>query len=300
MSAAPTRMDEVLGRYAPLIAAGIERALPSVAGSLGRLHEAMRYSVLAGGKRLRPTLCLASCEAVGGDPARACNAAIALELVHTYSLIHDDLPCMDDDDLRRGRPTNHKVFGEAMAVLAGDGLLTRAFEVLAGDEDGVPAPVRVRMVETLALGAGSRGMVGGQALDLAAEGATDVDLPTLQYIHTHKTGALFSASCRLGALAGGGEEEAVALLGKFGEKIGLAFQIVDDLLDETGRTEELGKATRKDRSRGKATYPRLLGEDESRRRVAELGRVALEITERFGEPGKFLGTIARFVMERNH
>jgi geranylgeranyl diphosphate synthase type II len=300
VSAASTRIEEVLGHYAPLIAAGLERAVPPVEGSLGKLHEAMRYSVLAGGKRLRPTLCLASCEAVGGDPAHACNAAVALELVHTYSLIHDDLPCMDDDDLRRGKATNHKVYGEAMAVLAGDGLLTRAFEVIAAELAGVSAPARARMVEILAAGAGPRGMVGGQALDLEAEGSPDVDLPTLQYIHTHKTGALFSASCRLGALAGGAGEEEVSLLGKFGEKIGLAFQIVDDLLDETGRPEELGKATGKDRGRGKATYPRLLGYDESRRRVAELGRVALEITERFGEPGKSLGTIARFVMERDH
>jgi geranylgeranyl diphosphate synthase type II len=256
--------EPLLQRYAPLIQSAIERVLPVPSGPLERLHEAMRYSVLAGGKRIRSALCLASCEAVGGNAETAADPAAAIELVHTYSLIHDDLPCMDDDELRRGRPTNHRVYGEGVAVLAGDGLLTLAFEVLAEST-------------------GPIGMVGGQALDVGSEGIDDVDLPTLQYIHTRKTGALFSGSCRIGGIAGGAGERETTMLGKFGEKVGLAFQIVDG----------------KDRPRGKVTYPRILGVEESKRRVHELGRVAGEIAEEFAEAGRPLGAIARFIVERS-
>jgi geranylgeranyl diphosphate synthase type II len=288
----------VLARFAPTITQTLERALPEAAGPSAKLFEAMRYSALAGGKRVRPALCLASCEAVGGDAARAASAAVALELVHTYSLIHDDLPAMDDDDLRRGRPTNHKVYGEAIAILAGDGLLTLAFELIAEEIDGVEAPARLEMVRVLAGAAGCRGMVGGQAVDLVSEGA-DVDLPTLQFIHTRKTGSLFGGACRIGALAGGAGPRETTLLGKFGEKLGLAFQIVDDLLDETGKAETMGKASGKDRARGKVTYPRILGLEESRRRVEELGRTAGDIAQEFGERGRALGALARFVVERS-
>ena len=290
--------EEAIARYLPVVTRALARAVPSVSGSLETVHEAMRYSLTAGGKRLRPALCLASCEAVGGDPERAAGPAAALELVHTYSLIHDDLPCMDDDDLRRGRPTNHKVYGEAMAVLAGDGLLTRAFGLLAEDSSH-PEAARLEMIRTLAVAAGSLGMVGGQALDLAAEGSEDVDLPTLQYIHTHKTGALFGASCRLGGLAGGASEDELGHLMKYGEKIGLAFQIVDDLLDATGRTEDLGKASGKDLARGKATYPGLLGLEESRSRVEELAAQATEIAKGFGNRAESLAQLARFVVDRS-
>ena len=291
-------VEEVLARYVPPVERGLETAVPELGGQLGPLHEAMRYSLLAGGKRLRPALCLASCEAVGGDPERAIAPAVALELIHTYSLIHDDLPCMDDDDLRRGRPTSHRVYGEAMAVLAGDGLLTRAFGVLL-EEEGLGGEARVEMGKILATAAGSQGMVGGQALDLAAEGSEDVDIPTLQYIHTHKTGALFSAACRLGAIAGGAAEDVVSNLGKFGLKIGLAFQVVDDLLDETQGSEELGKKSGKDRARGKATYPRLLGHSESRRRVEELSEEARTIARSFGERGESLDHLSRFLVSRS-
>jgi geranylgeranyl diphosphate synthase type II len=286
---------ELLSRAAALVEPALAEAVGPLEGALGRLHDSMRYSLLAGGKRLRPALCLASCEAGGGEAARALPAAVALELVHTYSLVHDDLPCMDDDDLRRGRPTNHVVYGEALAVLAGDGLLTRAFGVLA--EADLPAEARGRMVADLAAAAGSRGMVGGQALDLAAEGE-EVDLPVLQYIHTHKTGALFSASCRLGGLSAGVAEPELERLARFGERLGLAFQIVDDLLDETATAEALGKATGKDRKRGKATYPRLMGLAESRRRVEDLAREAGALAESFGGPGEGLAGLARFVVER--
>ncbi len=291
-------VGEVLDRTSAIVRTGLEAAVPEVGGALATLHEAMRYSLFAGGKRLRPALCIASCEAVGGCADDAVGAAVALELLHTYSLVHDDLPCMDDDDLRRGRPTNHKVYGEAMAVLAGDGLLTRAFGVLA--ESPLPPEAKVEATRLLAEAGGALGMVGGQALDLAAEGSEVVDLPTLQYIHTHKTGALIGAACRLGGLAGGGLPAQVADLGRFGEKLGLAFQIVDDLLDETAETEELGKASHKDRARGKATYPRLLGLAESRERVVQLGEEAAGIAAGFGEAGRSLGLLARFVVERSH
>lgn len=287
-------------RYAPLISGALESALPEATGPQGRLHEAMRYSVLAGGKRIRSALCLAACEAVGGSAENAAQPAAAIELVHTYSLIHDDLPCMDDDDLRRGQPANHRVFGEAVAVLAGDGLLSLAFEMMAEPSADIPDSSRLQMVRILAGCAGPRGMVGGQALDVDSEGIDDVDLPTLQYIHTRKTGALFSGACRIGGIAGGADERQTTLLGKFGEKLGLAFQIVDDLLDETGHADKLGKAAGKDRPRGKVTYPRILGIEESKRRVFELGRVAAEIAGEFETRGEPLKAIAQFIVERSH
>lgn len=288
----------VLDRYRTLVDAALEAVLPEVAGPTARLHEAMRYSVLGGGKRIRPALCLASCEAVGAPASAAAPAGAALELVHAYSLVHDDLPCMDDDDLRRGRPTNHRVFGEALAVLAGDGLLTLAFEVLAEAAEPPQESRRLEMIRLLAHGAGLRGMVGGQALDVESEGLEEIDLPTLQFIHTRKTGALVGAACRMGAICGGGNEAQVASLGKFGEKVGLAFQIVDDLLDETGASDALGKSTHKDRSRGKMTYPRLFGMDESRRKAKELGDAAVEIAAEFGSDGRALHDLARHLMER--
>ncbi|GJM44871.1 MAG: geranyltranstransferase [Gemmatimonadota bacterium] len=287
----------VLERYRPAVERALLRVVPAPGGPLQRVHDAMAYSLEAGGKRLRPTLCLATCEAVGGAPEQGESAAAALELIHTYSLIHDDLPCMDDDDLRRGRATNHRVFGEALAVLAGDALLTRAFEVLAEDTR-LPAEIRVEMVTALARAAGSLGMVGGQALDLAAE-ETAVELSGLREIHSRKTGALFGASCRLGALAGRGPADAVTDLAAFGERIGLAFQIVDDLLDETASAEVLGKAAGKDRDRGKATYPSLLGMEESRRHLDQVFEDAQRMLVRFGSRAEPLAELARFVVERS-
>ncbi len=287
----------VLSRYRELIEPALAQAFPSPDGPLARLHEAMRYSLDAGGKRLRPALCFASCEAVGAPPRSARSAASALELVHTYSLIHDDLPCMDDDDTRRSRPTNHRVYGEALAVLSGDALLTRAFGRIAED-DALPADIRTRMIATLASAAGSLGMVGGQALDLAAEGR-DVDLVELEGIHARKTGALFGATCRLGALAGAGNDEQVDGLERFGQRIGLAFQIMDDVLDETASQEALGKASGKDRSRGKATYPGLLGLSASRARIEAIVGESEEVLGPFGEAGEPLRELARFIAERS-
>ena len=194
------------------------------------LREAMRYSLLAGGKRLRPILCLAACELAGGDPALAMPTAVALEMIHTMSLIHDDLPAMDNDDLRRGRPTNHKVYGDAVAILAGDALLTRAFEMVALRSPGVPADRLLKVVGELALVSGAPGLVGGQVVDLECEGK-DVDLETLEYIHLHKTGALLKACVITGALIGGADEEQLNSLRTYARGIGLAFQIVDDIED---------------------------------------------------------------------
>jgi len=265
------------------------------------LFEAMRYSLFAGGKRMRPAFTLAACETLGGEPEAAVPFAAALEMVHTYSLIHDDLPAMDDDDLRRGRPTNHRVFGEGMAVLAGDGLLTDAFSALTDPEVlRVHPPERVvRAVAELARAAGTGGMVGGQALDLVSEGRVP-DLPTLEFLHTHKTGALIRAAVVLGALAAGGAEEDLRRLGRFAERVGLAFQIADDILDVEGDPDELGKPVGSDEGRAKATYPALLGLSESRRLMQAIVAEAMDLLAPYGERAATLRALARFVVERRH
>ncbi|MEB3157862.1 MAG: farnesyl diphosphate synthase [Synechococcus sp.] len=233
------------------------------------LREAMRYSLLAGGKRLRPILCLAACELAGGDPALAMPTAVALEMIHTMSLIHDDLPAMDNDDLRRGRPTNHKVYGDAVAILAGDALLTRAFEMVALRSPGVPADRLLKVVGELSLVAGAPGLVGGQVVDLECEGK-EVDLDTLEYIHLHKTGALLKACVITGALIGGADDAQLESLRTYARGIGLAFQIVDDILDVTASSDVLGKTAGKDLIADKTTYPKLLGLDASRERAKAL------------------------------
>ena len=233
------------------------------------LREAMRYSLLAGGKRLRPILCLAACELAGGDPALAMPTAVALEMIHTMSLIHDDLPAMDNDDLRRGRPTNHKVYGDAVAILAGDALLTRAFEMVALRSPGVPADRLLKVVGELSLVSGAPGLVGGQVVDLECEGK-EVDLETLEYIHLHKTGALLKACVITGALIGGADEAQLNSLRTYARGIGLAFQIVDDILDVTASSDVLGKTAGKDLIADKTTYPKLLGLEESRERAKTL------------------------------
>ncbi|MFN9619733.1 MAG: geranylgeranyl diphosphate synthase CrtE [Synechococcaceae cyanobacterium] len=239
------------------------------------LREAMRYSLLAGGKRLRPILCLAACELAGGDPALAMPTAVALEMIHTMSLIHDDLPAMDNDDLRRGRPTNHKVYGEANAILAGDALLTRAFEMVALRSPGVPAERLLAVVAELSLASGAPGLVGGQVVDLESEGKP-VDLDTLEYIHLHKTGALLRACVVSGALVAGAPEPLLDALRTYARGIGLAFQIIDDILDVTASSEVLGKTAGKDLAADKTTYPKLLGLEESRRRAEALVAEAQE------------------------
>jgi geranylgeranyl diphosphate synthase, type II len=291
---------EYLAERLKRIDAGLKRYLPPVDTMPMRLHEAMHYSVFAGGKRIRPVLAIAACEAVGGDVERVLPAACALEMIHTYSLIHDDLPAMDDDDYRRGRLTSHKVYGEAAAILAGDALLTDALALLCGSggHQDIPADIRLRMVHTIARAAGSAGMVGGQAADMDAEGK-EPDLAMLQFIHTRKTGALILASVEVGALAGGGGEEELAAITRYGEAAGLAFQIADDILDVVGEQTTLGKDTGKDQARGKATYPALLGVEQSRRRARELRDMAVEALAPLGEDADPLRAVAHFIVDRS-
>jgi geranylgeranyl diphosphate synthase, type II len=283
-----------------LIDSRLMMAMPSETELPFSLHKSMRYSTFAGGKRLRPILLLAACEAVGGEINTALPAACAMEMIHTYSLIHDDLPAMDNDDFRRGNPTNHKVFGDAIAVLAGDALLTQAFILLSSPffASNVPNDRILAVIHEIASAAGSRGMVGGQVVDMESEGKKDLDLPTVQYIHTHKTGALIKASVKSGALLGGADDRQLSSITRFGEVIGLAFQIADDILDIEGTTEELGKNAGSDQARGKATYPSVIGIEESRKRAAELLDMAIDSLDSFGEKADPLREIARFIIER--
>jgi geranylgeranyl diphosphate synthase type II len=264
------------------------------------LHQAMRYSVFAGGKRIRPILMIAACEAVGGDPERVLPAACAMEMIHTYSLIHDDLPAMDDDDFRRGRPTNHKVFGEATAILAGDALLTEAFVLLSHPEANreVAPETRLRVLHVIARAAGSQGMVGGQQVDMESEGKA-VDFPTLEYIHTRKTGALILASIQAGALLGGADPAGFAALTRYGEAAGLAFQVADDILDVVGDQAVIGKDVGSDQARGKATYVALLGLEEARVRARELRDLAVAALAPLGERAEPLRQIAHFIVDRS-
>ncbi len=273
--------------------------LPAVRGPAFRVVQAMHYSLFAGGKRLRPILCLAAAEAVGGGPEEALPLACALEMIHTYSLIHDDLPAMDDDDLRRGRPTCHKQFGEATAILAGDGLLTEAFYTLAAAAPRFRGreAMLLEVQQLLSEAAGYRGMVGGQMLDLMAEGRR-ITLKELEIVHRLKTGALLTAATRAGALAGGGSRPQVAALTAYGERFGLAFQITDDLLDVEGEAAEMGKAPGMDEKRQKATYPGLLGLETSRQWAGRLVQEALAELEPFKERGAPLRELARYLLVR--
>lgn len=293
------KLTEYLKNRSSLVDQFLEQWLPSEDLLPHSLHQAMRYSVFAGGKRLRPILMIAASEAVGGNAHQVMHAACAMEMIHTYSLIHDDLPAMDDDDLRRGRPTNHKVFGEATAVLAGDALLTESFRLLTDAEanHGVPADVTIKVVELIARYAGSQGMVGGQVVDMESEGQ-DIDFPTLEYIHTHKTGGLILASVQVGALLGGGDDAQLSAIKKFGGAAGLAFQVADDILDVVGDQDELGKDVGSDQTRGKATYPALLGLAESRQRADELCRIAVDALKPLGPSARILQDIARYMVNR--
>ncbi|ABL00011.1 polyprenyl synthetase family protein [Pelobacter propionicus] len=283
------RVDAALDSYLPR-----ETELPH------SLHKAMRYSVFAGGKRVRPILMLAACQAVGGDTEVAIPAACAMEMIHTYSLIHDDLPAMDDDDFRRGNPTNHKVFGEAVAILAGDALLTEAFKLLSNPAcaAGVPSEARLAVIHQIASCAGSHGMVGGQVVDMESEGKSDIDLPTVQYIHTHKTGALIKAAVVAGALLGGADREKLAAITRYGSAAGLAFQIADDILDIEGTTEEIGKDAGSDQARGKATYPAVMGLAAAKQEATTMMDEAFKALEIFGSEADPLREIARYIVTR--
>jgi len=270
----------------------IDRFSPKPTDRPGTLHEAMRYSLMAGGKRLRPALCYAAFEDCGGKGDAADLGAVALEMVHTFSLIHDDLPCMDDDDFRRGMPTCHKKFGEAMAVLAGDALSILAFQILARSGSA-------QAVELLATALGSDGMLGGQVVDIQSEGKP-CDLETVDYIHLHKTSALIEASLELGAVLAGADAERRATYREYGRSIGLAFQIVDDILDIESSTETLGKDVGSDIENQKATYPAVVGLDESKKRARLLVARAVELTQRMGPRGPVLADLARFIVERGN
>lgn len=293
-------LNQYIKERCELVDSKLKMALPAETDLPFSLHKSMRYSTFAGGKRIRPLLLLAACEAVGGEISSALQAACAMEMIHTYSLIHDDLPAMDNDDFRRGNPTNHKVFGEAVAILAGDALLTQAFSLLSSPffAANVPPERIITVIHEIAHAAGSRGMVGGQLVDMESEGKKDLDLPIVQFIHTHKTGALIKASVKCGAILGGADERQIAAITRYGEAIGLAFQIADDILDIEGTTEVIGKDAGSDQARGKATYPAVIGLKESRRRAAELLEIALEAISSFDDRAEPLREIAQYILAR--
>jgi geranylgeranyl diphosphate synthase type II len=295
----PFDLDEYLANGAAAVDRYLDGYLPSEDTYPESIHRAMRYSLFAGGKRLRPILTLASAEAVGGSKADAMPAAGAIEMIHTYSLIHDDLPAMDDDSLRRGKPTSHVVFGEAIAILAGDGLLTQAFHLLASAavHDPSQAERRLRAISVLGDAAGVNGMVGGQVVDIESEG-TAAGVEILDYIHEHKTGALIRAAAEIGALLGGGEENDIDRLARYGRHVGLAFQIVDDILDVEGEAADLGKSAGKDEKAGKVTYPRIHGLEAARRRARKLADEAVALVVPYGESGEPLAGLARRIVDR--
>jgi len=276
----------------------LDRWLPPEKTRPATLHRAMRYAVFAGGKRLRPILCLAAAEACGGKTSGALPAACAVECIHTYSLIHDDLPCMDDDDFRRGRPTTHKVFGEAVAVLAGDALATIAFEILGRTNETARHGVG-EFFRELSKAAGSLFLVGGQVADMEAE-KREATPAELLFIHRGKTAAMISVSLRLGAMSANATPAQVRALGKFGENLGLAFQIIDDILDITQTSKQLGKSAGKDAAAGKATYPAVFGLEKSRREAARLTKAALKALEPFGENADFLRAVADELLGRQN
>lgn len=290
-------LQETLERGRALTDTALDRLIPLETQDPVSIHKAMRHSVFAGGKRLRPVLCMEAGRMVAGSlPKKIEELGAALEMLHTYSLIHDDLPALDNDDLRRGRPTCHKVFGEALAILAGDALQTQAYEVLARLE--CPAQARVRIIEEIARGTGTvDGMIGGQVVDLEAE-HTQPTVEMLEYIHRAKTAALITASLVSGGLYAGAKDTEVAKLRAFGQSVGLAFQIVDDVLDVTQTSEQLGKTAGKDTAAQKATYPALFGIDESERKADSLVSAAFEQLKSFGERAETLKELARYLVER--
>ena len=291
-------LKDYLADRAALVDAAMDAYLPPAKERPSTIHEAMRYAVFAGGKRLRPVLCIAAAEACGGVAADALAPACAVELMHTYSLVHDDLPAMDDDDLRRGRPTCHKVYGEGMAVLCGDALLTEAFAILA------QAPVTKRYgtrdhIAELASTGGSLKLIGGQVMDLEGEGKS-LTKRELVRIHEAKTAALLTCSLRLGAMTANATPAKLEALTVFGHQLGLAFQVIDDILDVTQSTEVLGKTAGKDQAVGKATYPAIIGLQASRREAAKLTKAALAALDPFGRKGARLREIADYLLARDY
>ncbi|GAA5481357.1 polyprenyl synthetase family protein [Haloferula sargassicola] len=291
-------LKDYLADRATEVDAALDAFLPSKRQRPSSLHDAMRYSLFAGGKRLRPVLALAAAEACGGEKEDALPAACAVELMHTYSLVHDDLPSMDDDDLRRGRPTCHKVYGEGMAVLTGDALLTEAFLVLSETKPTPRYPTSAFIAE-LAITGGSTRLIGGQVLDLEGEGR-DLKKAELVRIHEAKTAALLTSSLRLGAMSANATPAKLEAITSFGYHLGLAFQVIDDILDVTQTTEKLGKTAGKDEAVSKATYPAVLGLENARKEAAKLTRKAMEALGPFKKSGDRLRQIAAYLLERDY
>jgi len=286
-----------LARQTSAVDRALDNLLPPANAKPATIHKAMRYSLFAGGKRLRPALCLAAAEACGGALAQAMPLACAVECIHTYSLIHDDLPAMDDDDLRRGKPTSHKVFGEGIAILAGDALLTEAFAMAARCQ-GWPRYPHDQIIAELAHAAGSRQLIAGQVADLESEGKK-ISAAQLRYIHQRKTSALLCCSVRLGGMSANGSDAQLDALTTFGHNVGLAFQIIDDILDVTQTSEQLGKTAGKDTAAAKATYPSIVGMEKSRALAARLTRRAFRALDVFGGKAAALAAMADYLLKRD-
>jgi geranylgeranyl diphosphate synthase type II len=296
----PKKIENYLKRKKILVDEALEKLMPKPSGMAAEVIKSMNYSLFSGGKRIRPILCIGGAEAVGGSDKDVLTFACAIELIHSYSLIHDDLPAMDNDDFRRGKPTNHKVFGEAVAILAGDGLLTLSFNLMAGygAEGKVKETALLRAIESIASAAGYRGMVGGQALDISYEGKKP-DPAVAEYIHRHKTGALMAASVTAGAILAGGNEEEIKSINRYGQQIGLAFQITDDILNIEGDRDITGKGIGSDKARGKITYPSIFGVPESKRIQRELVAHAIEALNGFDKRAEPLRELAQYIIERS-
>lgn len=301
MALANMDIKKYLTEKCAVVEEALTRYMLAESGPLSQHIKAMRYSLFAGGKRVRPILAIAATEALAADSTPLLPIACALECIHTYSLIHDDLPAMDDDDLRRGKPTNHVVFGEAGAILAGDGLLSYAFELMSDPElaSSLPAADQIRIINTIAKAIGPVGMVGGQALDLAAEGKA-IEFEQLRLIHSYKTGALITASVQAGAIFAQATDAQYSALTKYGQSIGLAFQIVDDLLDVVGTTEELGKIAGADAQRNKATYPSFFGVQKTREMAEEAVSAALQALAIFDDKADPLRALASYIYDRTN
>ena len=282
-----------LNEYVKKVDAALGEYLKPSDNPQKKIYEAMAYSVFAGGKRLRPVLLLEACKICGGSEADAMPFACAMEMIHTYSLIHDDLPAMDNDDLRRGRPTSHIKFGEATAILAGDSLLNKAFETMARSKSGNA----LKAISIIADSSGTEGMIGGQIVDMESEGK-DIDLETLRYLHSLKTGAIIRSACVAGAVLGGGDEAAIKALDEFAINLGIAFQIRDDILDVTGTEAELGKPIGSDNEQGKNTYVSLMGLEKSEELVTEYSAKAKNALEPFGEKAEFLLALTDYLIDR--
>jgi len=290
-------LNEYLKERKNMVDEALDRFLPQASEAPSQVHEAMRYSTIDGGKRIRPILTLAGCDAVGGKTDLAMPAACALECIHAFSLIHDDLPCMDDDDFRRGKPTSHKVYGEAMALLAGDALFAFAFQLISRTPKDVPSDVVLKVWQKIAEATGTNGMVGGQVMDMMAQGRKP-DLGEIEEIHRRKTGALLEVAVVIGGMLGGGSKEQIDALSEYGRNIGLAFQIADDILDIKGNAEKLGKPIGSDQKMEKATYPSVIVIEKSIRIADKAMNDAISALSTFDYKADPLREIAKFVIER--